>query len=191
MTAMIHAETPRLILRSPERGDLPRIVELLGAWDVVRWLAAVPYPYTLESAEEFYARMLEALQKGAPEYFLLQRKSDGAQVGAIGLHPSREPRPQPGELVIGYWLGKPFWGQGLMSEAVKSVIDIAFARDGVAVLTSTTDPANAASQSVLRKAGLRFLGITPRCDAGALRGSLEVTRWQLTREEYEAGKETT
>lgn len=186
MNPMIFAETDRLLLRSLEKNDLPRIVELIGDWEVARWLVAVPYPYRLKDAEDYYEKMTAALRKGAPEYFLVQRKSDGQQIGAVGLHPPREADPQPGEFVVGYWLGRDFWGQGLMSEALTPVVDLAFRRRGVALLTSTTDPANRASQNVLQKAGFAYLGIdTRRCDPGALRGSSEVTRWQLTREDYE------
>jgi hypothetical protein len=49
--------------------------------------------------------MEAAAKKSRPEYFLMQRKN-GGPIGAIGVHPPREPQPQLGELVIGYWLGK-------------------------------------------------------------------------------------
>jgi RimJ/RimL family protein N-acetyltransferase len=186
---MIYAETPRLILRSLEKTDLPRIVELIGEWDVARWLVRVPYPYHLKDAEEFYQRMRAAMDKGAPEYFLLERKSDGAQTGAIGLHPPHQPSPQPGEFVVGYWLGRDYWGQGLMSEAIPAVIDHAFKRAEIAVLTATADPVNAASQNVLRKAGFACLGLSPCRDKTALRGGPDVMRWQITRTDYETRKQ--
>jgi 8-oxo-dGTP diphosphatase len=183
-TEMIYAETKRLVLRSLARADLPRLAELIGDWDVARWLAAVPYPYRLTDAEDFYERMEAATKIGGPEYFVMRHKNDGP-IGAIGVHAAREPQPQPGELVIGYWLGKRYWNQGFMSEAIRPVIDITFARAEVAALTATTDPDNSGSQSVLRKVGLRCIGLSPRRDPAALRGSLIVTRWQMTRADYE------
>ncbi len=186
---MIYAETSRLILRSLEKSDLPRIVELIGDWDVARWLVSVPVPYTLRHAEEFYERMNEAARCGTPEYFLLERTGDGEQIGAIGLHVHREPFPQNDELVIGYWVGKAFWGQGYISEAIQPIIAHAFDRSEVRLLSSTTDPENAASQNVLRKAGFTYLGISTRKESDAynnkpLRGGMDVTRWQMTREDY-------
>lgn len=160
------------------------MAELIGDWDVARWLVAVPYPYQLKDAEDFYERMEASVKKGVSEYFLMQGKN-GGPIGAIGVHPSREPQPQPGELVIGYWLGKNHWKQGFMCEALRPVIDVVFARADVAILTATTDPVNRASQSVLRKAGLRCVGLFPRRDPAALRGSLIVMRWQMTRADYE------
>jgi 8-oxo-dGTP diphosphatase len=187
---MIYAETKRLVLRPLARADLPRVAELIGDWDVARWLAAVPYPYRLTDAEDFYERMEAATKIGRPEYFLMQHKDDGP-IGAIGVHSPREPQPQPGELVIGYWLGKHYWNQGFMSEAIRPVIDITFARAEVAVLTAWTDPDNSGSQNVLRKAGLRCIGLSPRRDPAAVRGSLTVTRWQLTRADCERERGTT
>jgi 8-oxo-dGTP diphosphatase len=187
---MIYAETKRLILRSLARADLARLAELIGDWDVARWLVAVPYPYRLADAEGFYERMEAAIETGVPEYFLMQHKSDGP-IGAIGVHSTREPRPQPGELVIGYWLGRNYWKQGFMSEAIRPVIDITFARADVAVLTATTDPVNSGSQSVLRKAGLRCVGLFARRDPAALRGSPIVMRWQMTRADYERERRKT
>jgi RimJ/RimL family protein N-acetyltransferase len=124
---MIYAETKRLVLRALDRADLPCLAELIGDWEVARWLVAIPYPYRLEDGEDFYERMKATANKGVPEYFLMQRK-DGGPIGAIGVHPPREPQPQRDELVIGYWLGKNYWKQGFMCEAFRPVIDIVFAR---------------------------------------------------------------
>jgi 8-oxo-dGTP diphosphatase len=187
---MIYAETDRLLLRALARADLPRLAELIGDWEVARWLVAVPYPYRLKDAEEFYKRMEVAAKNGAPEYFLMQCKN-GGPIGAIGVHPSREPQPQPGELVIGYWLGKNYWKQGFMSEALRPAIDIAFSRADVAILTATTDPVNSASQNVLRKAGLCCVGLFPRRDPAARRGSQIAMHWQMTRADYEQKRQET
>lgn len=70
-----------------------------------------------------------------------------------------------------------------MSEAVKPIIDIAFRRDEVLLVAAATFPANEGSKNILRKAGLKFLGLFPRIEHG-YRGPAEVTRWELTREDY-------
>lgn len=185
---MIYAESPRLILRSLEKSDLPRIVDLIGDWDVARWLPSVPHPYTLLHAEEFFLRMAAAAEKDAPEYFLIEHSHDAEQIGAIGLHPPREAGSAAGELMIGYWLGKDYWRQGFMSEAVAAIIDYAFRRSRDTILTSTTDPTNNASQNVLRRAGFSYLGITAHQPndtySKPLRGSEDVTRWRLTHADY-------
>ncbi|MDP9128676.1 MAG: GNAT family N-acetyltransferase [Pseudomonadota bacterium] len=171
------AETERLLLRALKETDLPRLVELIGEWDVVRWLVQLPHPYILKHAQEFHNRMAECHRQGAAEYFVIASRADKGLMGAVGLHPSRT-EPRPGELVLGYWLGKPFWGQGFMTEAVAATIALAFASDENKTILSTTDPANEASQKVLRKAGFTYLGLEQRADE-VVRGSQKVARWRL------------
>lgn len=185
---MIYAETERLILRSLEQDDLPRVAELIGDWDVARWLSVVPHPYTIEDAREFYTRMQNAVRIGAPEYFLIEQKKDGQQVGAVGLHPPRELHPTPGKLMIGYWLGKKFWGQGLMTEAIRPVIRLAFERPTTGILVADANPDNQASQNVLRKSGFDYLGIVPCRHPKSVRSPAEVTTWRLTREDFDMKK---
>jgi RimJ/RimL family protein N-acetyltransferase len=59
---------------------------------------------------------------------------------------------------IGYWLGKPFWGRGLMTEAVKLILDYGFNGLKFHRVHSATFDDNKASQKVLKKSGLRFEG---------------------------------
>jgi 8-oxo-dGTP diphosphatase len=180
---MIFAETDRLILRALEKSELTRLVELLGEWDVVRWLSVVPFPYTMRDAEEFYDDVTPHNDTDEPQFFALALKRDNVLVGGVGLHAPRTSPTIKGEVEIGYWLAKEFWGQGLMSEATRAVIDIAFERCTTAAVGATTEPENMASQKVLQNAGLRNLGLIPRTYK-ALRGGDQVLGWHLTREEY-------
>jgi 8-oxo-dGTP diphosphatase len=181
---MIFSQTERLTLRALEKSELPRLVELLGVWDVVRWLSVVPFPYNFRDAEEFYADITPHNLHGEPQFYALALKSDNLLIGGIGLQPPRTANAAPGEIEIGYWLGKDYWNRGLMREAARAVIDIAFARPGTQAICATTDPANQASQNVLRQAGLRNKGLYPR-SYPALRGSDQILSWHLSRAEYE------
>ncbi|MFA5040455.1 MAG: GNAT family N-acetyltransferase [Bdellovibrionales bacterium] len=178
------AETDRLVLRALERHELPRLVELLDVWDIVRWLSVVSYPYTMQNAEEFYADMEQAMANGVPQFFAMALKSDNLLIGGIGLHPPRGSTAVEGEVEIGYWLGRAFWGRGLMSEAARVVAGVGFSRPSTRTLISTTDVNNVASQNVLSKIGMKNMGVCIR-DYPALRGDDHVVRWQMTREEWE------
>lgn len=46
----------------------------------------------------------------------------GTPIGAIGTRP----RSEPGRADVGYWLGRDFWGRGIMSEALTALIDFGF-----------------------------------------------------------------
>jgi RimJ/RimL family protein N-acetyltransferase len=186
---MIFCDTQRLTLRALEREELPRLVALLGVWDVVRWLSVVPFPYTLRDAQDFYDDIAphNATQ---PQFYALSLKADGLLIGGAGLHPPRTADARPGEIEIGYWLAQDYWGRGLMSEACAAVIENAFARPGTSAVVATTDPGNRASQNVLRKAGLDNLGLGPRTYA-TLRGGDQIIGWRLDRATYEANKNMT
>ena len=92
-----------------------------------------------------------------------------------------------GQVEIGYWLGKDYWGRGLISEAVGAVLDIGFARPATRTIGANTALNNKASQNVLRKAGLRDLGVVP-LDYNVLRGDNQIIKWLVTREEWESRK---
>jgi 8-oxo-dGTP diphosphatase len=180
----IYVETDRLILRALEKEELPRLVELLDVWDIARWLAVLPYPYTRQHAEEFYADMEIAAANGEPQFYAIAPKSDNYLIGGIGIHPPRNKNAAQGEIEIGYWLGRDFWGRGLMSEATRAAVPQAFARPATHALVATTSQNNVASQNILIKLGMRNMGIAPR-DYSALRGEDRVVKWQVTRKEWQ------
>ena len=128
--------------------------------------------------------MTQGYDADSPEFFVLADKEHDVLMGAVGLHTPYVPESTAGELSLGYWLGKPYWEQGFMSEAVPPILKIAFGRPNIKKITAFTDPNNHASQDVLRKTGFRYLGIGPRVEQGCLRGSENVTRWEMTREDY-------
>ena len=95
-------------MRALEKSELPRLVELLDVWDVVRWLSVVPYPYTMQYAEEFYADMELAMASGEPQFYAMALKPENLFIGGIGLHPPRGSSAVEGEVEIGYWLGREY-----------------------------------------------------------------------------------
>jgi [ribosomal protein S5]-alanine N-acetyltransferase len=176
----VFAETTRLRLRALERRDLPRYAELIGDWDVAKWLSRVPHPYTLKDAEWWLEQMAPGYLSGQPELFVIADKEEDAVMGAVGLHPRAIPDPPQDEVALGYWLGKPYWGKGVMSEALPPVLEIAFARPDLKKVSVFTDLDNRASQNVLRKTGFRYLGTSPHVEE-SLRGSEVVTRWEMAK----------
>jgi len=181
----IFAETARLILRTLDWEELPRLVQLLDVWDVARWLAVLPYPYTRKDAESFYAELEEPAEPGnPPQFFAVATKTDNLLIGGVGLHAPRGTTAEDHEMEIGYWLGKDFWGQGFMSEAVRSVVSCGFTHPEIQALIATTAVNNKASQNVLQKIGLKNMGLIER-DYPALRGDDHVLKWQMTRPEWQ------
>ena len=63
-----------------------------------------------------------------PYSFAVCLKESGEMIGAIGFHDSHSPHihPENHEKELGYWLGVPFWGQGLMPEAIEAMLAFGF-----------------------------------------------------------------
>jgi RimJ/RimL family protein N-acetyltransferase len=133
-------------LRPPEDRDAPAIVGFME-WDVVKNLARAPHPYTEEDARVFLGRVEEGRAKGDAFSFAVTRKDDGALVGMCGVN-----RHETG-LELGYWLGRPYWGQGFTTEAAAEVLGFAFRNLRAESVEAGWFHDNPASGRVLAKLG--------------------------------------
>jgi len=156
------ARTPRLLLRPGFPEDAPALAAAMSDQAIARNLAVVPWPYTLRDAEAFLASPRDPV---LPSLLIFERGPGAPQLaGACGL--GRRPS---GSVEIGYWIGKPFWGRGLATEACTALVEIARAL-GLASLEGSHFVDNPASARVLEKLGFEALGIiAPRmsCARGA------------------------
>jgi [ribosomal protein S5]-alanine N-acetyltransferase len=171
----------------------PGLFELLNDWDVVRMLSEVPWPLRYEDVETF----LSSEHPNTDDFVILanldvkRRNEFGGEIfraiGVCGVKrpgSSEPPRKMPR---LGYWIGRPHWGQGFGTEAVAELVDRAFRmyphdRVGAGVFKE-----NAASQRVLAKLGFTAKGskmVTSRSRGG----EVEAIDMQVTRAEWEAAK---
>jgi RimJ/RimL family protein N-acetyltransferase len=138
-------KTDRLILRKPCNGDAGRIVELINNWNVASWLAKAPYPYSLSDAEDFLARVETHETTVCDAVYAIT--SDQMLIGVISVSPqSLGPN-------LGYWLGEPYWSQGLVTEAAGAVIAEFFRQPDNSALVSGIFRGNDASLAIQRKFG--------------------------------------
>lgn len=108
-----------------------------------------PHPYTLEDGRQF----IERVTKDNPtQVFAIE--VDGEAVGSVGIFPQSDIHRKNAE--IGYWLGEPYWGRGIATEAVKQIIEYGFATFDISRIWAVPFPTNLGSQRVLEKAGLHF-----------------------------------
>ena len=141
-------ETRRLWLRWPRAADASVFRALANDWQVARLTAALPHPYALADAEQFIRDSREANLRGSALHMALTLKSGEREVvGVIGVE-AREGHP-----MLGYWLGRPFWGRGLMSEAVAAMVHAFFLFSDGEELCARVAEENAASRGVLEKRG--------------------------------------
>ncbi len=174
---MTTIETERLVLRSLEASDAARIAELVGDRDVARMTGRVPWPYSQKDAERWIARTAEE------KVIARAIEHDGMLIGCIGFSPRGEGR---GEL--GYWIGKPYWGQGYASEAVGAMLEIVFADPKIELVRAGHFADNPASGRVLSKHGFVFAGIRSlwsearKLEVSTLDYELTRARWQRRRD---------
>ena len=110
-----------------------------------------PHPYTRENALEF---IRIATAKNPPTLFAI---ADSVEViGGIGLMPKTDVHRLTAEL--GYWLGEPFWGQGIGAESVKAIVSYGFETLGLLRIFAEPYDSNPASCRVLEKAGFVLEG---------------------------------
>ena len=143
-------KTQRLVLRPPVEEDASRLVELLDNWNVVKTLAQVPYPYKPEHAEEFLVRCKR--RRNADDRIDYCMTMDGELLGFVGI------ALRSGGPNLGYWLGEPYWGRGIATEAVGAVVAAFFRSSERPALMSGIFLGNDASMAVQRKFGFEVVG---------------------------------
>ncbi len=146
--------TERLLLRPLDLADAPDIQRLAGDRDVAFSTENIPHPYEDGMAERWVESSKRKFQRGELVNFAIILKSDGAFVGAIGLRIDIENN----EAEVGYWLGKPYWGQGYATEAASPVIEYAFWKLGLDRVRAFHFTRNPASGRVLEKVGMSYKG---------------------------------
>jgi RimJ/RimL family protein N-acetyltransferase len=141
-------KTERLVLRAPRPDDAAALVRLLADRRIAINTARIPYPYATADAEDFIASV-NRLDGEATFAITL----DAMVIGVCGIEP-REGGPE-----IGCWIGVSHWGQGYATEAVRALIDHAFADLAHETLQAGTRVSNPASRRVLEKCGFQWTGV--------------------------------
>jgi len=108
-----------------------------------------PYPYTARDARNWLDVVVD--QKPLTDFAI---DVAGEAVGGIGFTPQHDVERRSAE--IGYWLGEPFWGRGIATEALAAVTEYAITAHGLTRIYALPFAWNAASCRVLEKAGYRL-----------------------------------
>ena len=135
------------VLRPFAPADAPSIATHANDRDI--WLQVrdrFPHPYTRLHADEFISH---AMTKSPPQNLAVC--VDDTAVGSISIFPQTDIERVSAE--IGYWLGKPYWGRGIMTPAVKSMTRYAIDNFGLTRVFAVIGAHNTGSMRVLEKAG--------------------------------------
>ena len=143
-------ETDRLILRPWEEGDAeecykyakdPRVGPAAG------W----PVHTDIENTRQVIKDILMV-----PETYAIVLKETGLPVGSISLHFHSDLAQKDDECELGYWIGVPCWGQGLVPEASREMLRHAFEDLGMARVWCGYYEGNEKSKRVQEKLGFKY-----------------------------------
>jgi RimJ/RimL family protein N-acetyltransferase len=144
-------ETKRLKLRRLRMVDAPRVARFCDDPQVGRNLAMTPLPYLPVAAEGWIMTLAARAPLGRDFVYAADLAGEGL-IGVIGAH------GRAGEgFEIGYWFGRPFWGRGFATEALKALVGEA---SELGLLKSGHFADNPASGRVLEKGGFAYTGET-------------------------------
>ncbi|MBR5706775.1 MAG: GNAT family N-acetyltransferase [Bacteroidaceae bacterium] len=159
-------ETERLILRPWRESDAEALFKYASDPEVGPRAGWPPHKSVEESLQIIRTVF------NTPTMWAVELKETGEAIGCVGYLPSSASNLQIPEdqCEVGYWIGKPYWGQGICTEALRLVIDYCFNVKHFTVLWGDFFPSNPASGRVMTKFGFIDTGrevVCPNLEIGS------------------------
>lgn len=174
-------ETERLILRRWEESDAEDLYEYASDPDVGP-IAGWSAHQSLDESRDVIKNVFNG-----KEAYAVCLKEDGKAIGAIELmlkgHTDMTDRDD--ECEMGYWLGKPFWGRGIMPEAAREMLRHAFEDIGMTKVWCGYYEGNTKSKRVQEKVGFKFQWTTEGVDVPRMREKRTGHVNAMTKEEWQ------
>ena len=147
-------QTKRLVLRQLTTSDSKSWSRNLSNHEITGLIGMDPLE-TAEEIEEIIDSFADRFREGTGIAWAITLKATSEFIGTCSYESINEEK-QVGE--IGYDLLREYWGLGFMTEALKAIIDYGFEQLGLKRIEANTDPANAASRSLLERLGFNAEG---------------------------------
>ncbi|MGB0863386.1 MAG: GNAT family N-acetyltransferase [Saprospiraceae bacterium] len=137
-------------LRPWQTTDLEDLVKYANNPNISKNLTnGFPSPYTIADGERFIK-----MASGQQPAQIMAIAIDGVASGGVGIHPQTDIFHKNAEL--GYWLAEPFWGKGIMTKAIKEMVDYTFKNFEINRIFARPFGSNIGSQRVLEKVGFEL-----------------------------------
>jgi len=136
--------------------DKAALMEHLHSKDVYNTTLNIPHPYLEAHANSWIQKRIARAERVGKEVSFAIRDNQGKLIGVVSaesLEPGTTHRAE-----IGYWLARPFWGQGIMTDAVRAYVGYAFGELQLLRLTAHVLESNVGSARVLEKNGFKLEG---------------------------------
>ena len=173
-------ETERLTFRTWTPGDAEELYRLAKDPEVGP-IAGWPPHTSVENSRDVIKNVL-----AVPETYAIILKETGLPVGAISLKlgDATDMTDAEDECELGYWLGVPYWGKGLMTEAGKAILRHAFLDLGMQAVWCGYYDGNQRSKRVQEKLGFRYHHTTQNVPVPLLGETRTGHANYLTREDW-------
>lgn len=146
--------TERLTLREFAPSDAADVARLAGEKEIAAHTRFIPHPYSLDMAKDWLASLPGKHDRGEILNFAITLTSTGELVGCVGFTLNGIDN----HAEMGYWIGKPYWNQGIATEAGKELVRYAFEKMGLFRIYAHYMTKNTASGRVMQKLGMRREG---------------------------------
>lgn len=162
--------TDRLRLRRIQVEDIPSLVKYANNKKISGFVLNIPHPYQEPDAVFRISYVLQGFKSKARYVFAIIIKETNEFIGEISLHMDN----QNSLAQLGYWIGEPFWGKGIATEAAGAILKFGFGKLGLEKIFATCHTDNAASDRVLLNNGMATSGV-----------SGNVIQYIMTKQEYD------
>ena len=143
-------ETERLLLRPIRRSDARDLYAYARDPEVSRHVLWTPHA-SIADSRAFIRDIRRQYRKGFPSSFAIELKAERKMIGTIGY---MWINPEFRSCEIGYSLARPYWNQGIMTEALKELIRYTFESMRINRIEAMHEVDNPASGRVMEKAGM-------------------------------------
>lgn len=174
--------TERLVLRRFTVEDAESMYHNWASDEEVTKYLTWPAHNSLEITENTVDHWVSQYTQEDFYHWAIVPKELGQPIGTIG---AVNQNNAIGMVHIGYCIGKDWWGQGYMSEALNCLIEFFFEEVGVNRIESRFDPRNPGSGKVMEKCGLQYEGISRQSDQNN-QGICDAAHYALLVEDYVA-----
>lgn len=180
MAEPVVLSTKRLTLRAPHQRDFKAIVKYANNPKVAKNLGQMPHPYTQDDAAHWAETLAQPSNKR--QTFAITDRFEDNFLGGCGYRPCELDTDR---VVVGYWLGEPFWGNGIAAEASQAIIDYAFKNEEISAVAATARSSNHQSKRVLEKCGFQFTH-SGMAMSLAVNGMVAIDHYRLSRSTWES-----
>ncbi|MBQ7703282.1 MAG: GNAT family N-acetyltransferase [Firmicutes bacterium] len=182
-TDIIETERLRLVPWEDTDADAEAIYEIAKNPNVGPPAGWKPHE-SLEESRRILRELFLPFGNGS-DGFSIRLKDTGRVIGNIAVYEDSA-REGVKSLEVGYWLDEKEWHKGYMTEACKAIMDYAFLKYDLAVMSIRTSEVNFRSQGVIRNCGFTYEGTLRKAYHIYTGEDRDSRLYSITREEWEA-----